>query len=186
MAIDLTKQPSSFLAQLLEPLEECLTPELAQKIRQAYQRLALQHGWPPLAEEVELPGGLKSRVAWFFKADPRFKHALHAKWRDMARSAATSTLAKQRETCSRCKHEQFIARDPFRLPFQREGDHICLGRLRSTQGADGHRGGEYRNVRACRMGGRSRQCCRLRLAKAAWRGSEGTARQPRAPEGSGG
>ena len=98
-----------------------LAPELAQKIRQAYQRLALQRGWPPLAEEVELPGGLKSRVAWFFKVNPRFKHALHTKWKDMARSGVTSTLAKQRETCSRCKHEQFLARDPFGYPFSERG-----------------------------------------------------------------
>ena len=32
MAIDPTQQPPSFLAQILEPLEECLTPELARKI----------------------------------------------------------------------------------------------------------------------------------------------------------
>ena len=98
-----------------------LAPELAQKIRQAYQRLALQHGWPPLAEEVELPGDLKSRVAWFFKVNPAFKHALHTKWRHMARSAVTSTLSKQRETCSCCKHQQFLARDPFGYHFSEKG-----------------------------------------------------------------
>ena len=60
-------------------------------------------------------------MAWFFKANPRFKHALHTKWRDMARSAVTSKLAKQRETCSRCKHEQFLARYPFSYPFSERG-----------------------------------------------------------------
>jgi len=98
-----------------------LAPEEALHTKRAYQRLASKHDWPALAEEVELPGGLKSRVAWFFKVNPRFKHALHTKWRDMARSAVTSTLAKQRETCSRCKHEQFLARDPFSYPFSERG-----------------------------------------------------------------
>ena len=60
-------------------------------------------------------------MAWFFKVNPRFKHALHTKWKDMARSGVTSTLAKQRETCSRCKHEQFLARDPFGYPFSERG-----------------------------------------------------------------
>ena len=80
-----------------------------------------KHDWPALVEDVELPDGLKSRVAWFFKANPRFKHAFHTKWKDMARSGVTSTLAKQRETCLRCKHEQFLARDPFGYPFSERG-----------------------------------------------------------------
>ena len=71
-----------------------LAPELAQKIRQAYQCLTLHHDWPALSEEVELPDGLKSRVAWFFKANARFKGALHTKWRDMACSPVTEKLVE--------------------------------------------------------------------------------------------
>ena len=64
-----------------------LAPELAQKIRQAYQRLAVQHDWPALAEDAEPPDGLKSRVAYFFAANLRFQDALRVKWRSSRKHA---------------------------------------------------------------------------------------------------
>ena len=57
---------------------------------------------------------------------------------------------------------------------------MYLERLRSTQGADGQRGGENRNGRACRMGGGSRQCCRLRLDAEAKARRDSLARQEEA------
>ena len=74
-----------------------LATERVQKIRQAYRRLATEHDWPALAEDVELPDGLRSRVAWFFLLNARFQDALQAKKRAAASGAVTDKLARQRE-----------------------------------------------------------------------------------------
>ncbi len=57
MAISQTSRSPSFLAQLLEPLEECMTPELARKIADPRTALEFQARIDELADECN-EGGL--------------------------------------------------------------------------------------------------------------------------------
>ena len=51
MAISQTSRSPSFLAQLLEPLEECMTPELARKIADPRTALEFQARIEELADK---------------------------------------------------------------------------------------------------------------------------------------
>ena len=66
---------------------ERLAPERVREITKAYERLAARHAWPQLPGDG-LPHELKSGVKWFFFVNADFQHALQAKKRAAASSAA--------------------------------------------------------------------------------------------------
>ena len=43
-----------------------LAPDLAQHLRRTYDRLAVQHGWPALADAAALPDEITASAEWFF------------------------------------------------------------------------------------------------------------------------
>jgi hypothetical protein len=51
-------------------------PDLAQHLRRAYDRLAVQHDWPALADGAALPGDILAYVKWFYEVNTPFQNAL--------------------------------------------------------------------------------------------------------------
>jgi hypothetical protein len=74
--------------QAVRQERERSVPELAQHIRCAYARLAAQHGWPALADGMELPDQLSSRVYLCFTIRS-FQDALRDKCKVAVASATT-------------------------------------------------------------------------------------------------
>ena len=87
-----------------------LAPDLAQHLRRTYDRLAVQHGWPALADEAALPGDITASVEWFFQTKSPFQDALKERRGDAVTRALTQKMQRRRGKCRVCQDE--AARSP--------------------------------------------------------------------------
>jgi hypothetical protein len=80
-----------------------LAPDLAQHLRRTYDRLAVQHGWPALADGAALPEDIAAAARWFFEMKSPFQNALKEKRREAVTRALSKELQRRRSKCLACR-----------------------------------------------------------------------------------
>ena len=80
-----------------------LAPDLAQHLRRTYDRLAVQHGWPALADAAALPDEITASAMWFFEMKPPFQNALKERRDEAVTRALTRKLQRHRSKCWACQ-----------------------------------------------------------------------------------
>ncbi len=96
---------------------ERLAPDLAQRLRRTYDRLAVQRGWPLLPQGAALPERITASADWFFEMKSPFQNALKERRGEAVTRALTQKLQRRRGKCWACQGE--AARNP------RDADSAC-------------------------------------------------------------
>ena len=80
-----------------------LAPDLTQHLRRTYDRLAVQNGWPALADAAALPDEITASAEWFFEMKSPFQNALKERRGEAVTRALTRMLQRHRSKCWACQ-----------------------------------------------------------------------------------
>ena len=81
----------------------CLAPDLAQHLRRTFDRLAVKHDWPALADGAPLPEDIAASAQWFFEMKSPLQKALKENHGKAVTRALTQKLQQQRRKCWACR-----------------------------------------------------------------------------------
>ena len=80
-----------------------LAPDLTQHLRRTYDGLAVQNGWPALADAAALPDEITASAKWFFEMKSPFQNALKERRGEAVTRALTRKLQRRRSKCWACQ-----------------------------------------------------------------------------------